>query len=86
MRTGLRLGVALVCLGGAAWTCNAILRPARVASMTYEQCLELVRQGPGGPVVALELGAHIQLGLAALRKCGPDGALILQQLAKELAK
>lgn len=45
MRTSIRLGVALACLLGAAWTCSALMRPRRVASMTFEQCLELVRQG-----------------------------------------
>lgn len=86
MRIGLRLGIALACFGGAAWTCGVLLRPRKVSTMTFEQCLELVRQGHAKPIVALELGDHLREGLAALRRCGPDGELILQQLAKELAR
>lgn len=86
MRTSIRLGVVLTCLCAAGWTCSAMLRPRRVASMTFEQCLELVRTGHTGVPVSAELAAHLRQGLAALRQCGPDGALILQQLAKELAR
>lgn len=86
MRTTIRLGVALACLLGAAWTCSALLRPRRVASMTFEQCLELVRQGQGSAAVAMELRQHLGQGLATLRLCGPDGAVLLQQLAQEIAK
>lgn len=86
MRTTIRLGVALACLLGAAWTCSALLRPRRVASMTFEQCLELVRQGKASGIVPLEIGKHLREGVAALRLCGPDGALILKQLAQEIAK
>ncbi len=35
MRTSIRLGVALACLCAAGWTCSALLRPRRVASMTF---------------------------------------------------
>ena len=86
MRTSIRLGVVLTCLCAAGWTCSALLRLRRVASMTFEQCLELVRQGQGSAAVAMELRMHLGQGLAALRLCGPDGAVLLQQLAKEIAK
>ncbi len=51
-----------------------MLRPWRVAALTFEQCLELVRQGQASTAVAMELRQHLGQGLAALRLCGPDGA------------
>lgn len=48
MRAGTRLAIAICCVLGAAWTCTAVLRPRRVASMTFEQCLELDSPLPPG--------------------------------------
>lgn len=85
-RQGLRLLLAFLCIGLAAWTCNAMLRPRRVASMTFEQCLQLVRDGERNTIVSVALAAHIREGLDALRLFGPDGEIILAQLAKEASR
>lgn len=80
----LRLALVALCLLGAGWTCSAMLRPRQVATMTWEQALELVSRG--NPAAALALTEHMRQGIVAIRALGHDGRILLDQLAKEAAR
>lgn len=79
-----RLALVALFLLGAGWTCSAMMRPRQVASMTWEQALDLA--GRGNAAAALVLTQHMREGIVAIRALGHDGRILLDQLAKEAAR
>lgn len=78
-----RVATLLLALSALAFTGAGILRGThRPRELTFEECVRVAQSSPDAAVTNA-LRAHVSTAIEVLRKCGPNGAEQLRQIAEE---